>query len=133
MRLLIVFEIMIILAIVMLTQVWIISVQQHLISAATVVFGVVVYQAIKRLHLKNQSISALDIGLDMCITAIFCIVLAVVFSQIVFVPMYAMENIIAITMGVMFYTLSLEAVFILPSAILYRIRLRSVSVLHKSK
>ncbi len=131
MKALVMFEVLIILAILMLSQIWIITTQQHFISVALVVVSVLLYQAIKRFYVKSHSISILDIGVDMCVTVTFSIVLAVIFSQIVFIPMYIMENIIALTMGVMFYTLSIQAVFILPNIILYRIRLSKYNIATK--
>ncbi|OOB79813.1 MAG: hypothetical protein BEN18_02730 [Epulopiscium sp. Nuni2H_MBin001] len=131
MKALVMFEVLIIFAILMLSQIWIITTQQHFISVALVVVSVLLYQAIKRFYVKSHSISILDIGVDMCVTVTFSIVLAVIFSQIVFIPMYIMENIIALTMGVMFYTLSIQAVFILPNIILYRIRLSKYNIATK--
>ncbi len=115
-------------AIVMLTQVWIITPIQHIISGGVVAVSVIIYQTIKRIYVKSHTISLLDIGLDMCICAIISIIITIIFSQIVFISMSYMENIMALMMGVLFYSLSIQAVIILPNAMQRRIRLRKLEV-----
>ncbi len=121
----ILFEMLIIGSMFFLSEIWIITKEQHILSLGVVLLTMVLYQISKKIYTtgknnpynKEKFIShqtPINIGIDMLITIGLGIGVVVTLSQIVFIPMYIMENSIALIMGILFYTLAIEGIFILP-------------------
>ncbi len=111
----ILFELAMMLTMYMILQVWVITPEQHLISIGVVGIALMLYRFIKKADLTNNSAYTMSkVGIHISITAILSIIILGIISQSVFVRMNTIENGIAITMGIIFYTLFIESAVIFP-------------------
>ncbi|ONI45882.1 hypothetical protein AN641_02970 [Candidatus Epulonipiscioides gigas] len=76
---------------------------------------------------KEMSLSV-QMGIELCQLILQTVVIAIFLSQIVFIPMNIIENSISLTIGVIFYVLCCQSLFILPYMIFKEIKSKKISI-----